>query len=174
MNLINACSMNYTDIVIYLIQNGADINIKDVYGNNCLLLVSRNGNLDLVKLFIEKNVDVNHKNNIGWTSLIMACVYGNLDVILYLLTISNIETEIKGRHFTEYLYYRIKHKFIQDYNMILSLKCPWCLKQTFCDTNRKYIIQECNICYDEKPCYIFNCFHTHMCCKYCLSKIYTS
>ena len=59
---------NNFQIVKVLIENGADINARNNYGQTPLHWI-RNDNLEIAKLLIESGADVNAKNNKGNTPL---------------------------------------------------------------------------------------------------------
>jgi ankyrin repeat protein len=57
----------YLDVVKYLIQNGADVNAQDTYGQTALIYAASNeyGVLEIVKYLVEHGADVNVKVNYG-------------------------------------------------------------------------------------------------------------
>ncbi|PWF94171.1 Ankyrin repeat protein [Spiroplasma poulsonii] len=59
-------------MVKLLIENGAEINHKNQFGNTPLILASQNGHTEIVKLLIENGAKINHKNQFGNTPLILA------------------------------------------------------------------------------------------------------
>lgn len=48
-----------------LIDKGADLNVRDKYGDTPLILAAKSGNSGMLRLLVEAKVDVNIKNNIG-------------------------------------------------------------------------------------------------------------
>ncbi len=101
----------------------------------------------------------------------MASLHKHLEIVKYLISIPGIELEDNGKHFTEYLPENLKKHFITKIN----LKCPWCRKNTFCDTATdlvlNLVIKECDICGEKKEIYYFDCFSSHGCCKDCVMKL---
>lgn len=67
-------------VIDFLIQNGADLEEKDIQGETALSLACISGQYDLAKLLIEKGADVNTKNKFGKTPLIVACECGNSNI----------------------------------------------------------------------------------------------
>ncbi len=62
--------------VDFLIENGADVNVKDNNGETPLMAASAFSNCRVIKLLIEKGADVNAKDNGGWSALIYAAYNG--------------------------------------------------------------------------------------------------
>lgn len=73
---------DYLEIVKYLVVKGANINVKDKYGNTLLMRID---SPNIVKYLIEKGLDVNAKNNDGYTPLMHAAYMGNIWVVEYLV-----------------------------------------------------------------------------------------
>ncbi len=72
--------------IMSLIEQGADINVKDDDGWTPLIYASRLGHLDLVKYLVENGADVSVKDGIeGWTALIHASIKGDVDIVKYLV-----------------------------------------------------------------------------------------
>jgi len=71
----------YTDIVKALIEAGADINVRNNYGNTALMLSSWYGSIDIVKTLIEAGADINEHDNDGDTALILSSCNGHSDVV---------------------------------------------------------------------------------------------
>lgn len=51
------------------IENGADVNAKDVWGKTALRSASQNGHFEIVKFLIENGADMNAKNKNNETAL---------------------------------------------------------------------------------------------------------
>ncbi len=93
MDLIDALMNGNLARIKQLLDNGTDINYKDINGNTSLMVASNFSNttssLDTVKLLLEYGADVDAKNNRGQTSLIFASQSSNdtssLDTVKLLL-----------------------------------------------------------------------------------------
>ena len=67
MDLIYASRDGDLEIVKFLAEQGADVNIQNIYGNTALILSSRLGHLEIVKFLIEQGADVNLRDDNGKT-----------------------------------------------------------------------------------------------------------
>ncbi|VDI47999.1 uncharacterized protein MGAL_10B000940 [Mytilus galloprovincialis] len=76
----------YEEIVEYLIQNCADVNLSDKDGETCLMTACKGGHVDLVKLLFSNISDINKADNKGTTAFKIACVMGHTKVAELLLT----------------------------------------------------------------------------------------
>ena len=56
-------SFNFSQVVKYLVENGADIHKPNINGGTCL--INSVQSVDLCKFLIEKNADVNAQDNSG-------------------------------------------------------------------------------------------------------------
>jgi hypothetical protein len=88
MSILEADTSSNIETVKLLLENGADVNAKDVIGWTPLMMSSRYSNTDsniqTVKLLLENGADVNAKYDKGWTPLMLASRYSTTD--------SNIQT----------------------------------------------------------------------------------
>ena len=88
--LMLACECGHKDIVLTLLETGADPNICDNDGDNALHYVllsnsSEDNILDIIQTLLSWNINVNGQNNNGMTPLMMACSKGYTEAILLLL-----------------------------------------------------------------------------------------
>ncbi|XP_071098478.1 serine/threonine-protein phosphatase 6 regulatory ankyrin repeat subunit A-like [Haliotis cracherodii] len=81
--LMRAVCGGHTDVVDFLVEHGADVNMVDNDGDGLLHLACEAGNLKMVKHVMSYS-DINLRDNIGWTPLAMAAVEGNFAVFKYL------------------------------------------------------------------------------------------
>ena len=79
-----AVSNRHGDIVEYLHQAGADVNIKDSDGNTPLMVAARQGCGDEVKYLHEAGADINIRNIYGNTAVMYAAQYRHGDIVRYL------------------------------------------------------------------------------------------
>jgi len=75
---------NNEQYLLYLLQNGANINQRDNNGKNALMIAIQYGHLELVKLLIKNGVNINEKDNYNCTPLHYTTKYARLK-IFYLL-----------------------------------------------------------------------------------------
>ena len=84
--LHRAIEAGKNDIARYLIEQGADINLKDKENDSPLHYVAIVGNLEIAKLLLARDVtSVNEGDNHQMTPLHLACERGHLDIITLLL-----------------------------------------------------------------------------------------
>lgn len=75
MNSILGKNIKYCKL---LIENGADINIRDNNGNSCLMLACKNDKLiDIMILLINNGADLSLRNNTGENCFIIASKFHN-------------------------------------------------------------------------------------------------
>jgi ankyrin repeat protein len=77
------------DVIQHLINNGADVNIRDNFGYTALIWASFYGHIDIVRLLIDAGADVNASANDGWTALAWAEWNNNTDIVELLRKRSN-------------------------------------------------------------------------------------
>jgi ankyrin repeat protein/uncharacterized caspase-like protein len=73
------------DIVNYLLDQGADVNHKNLWGENPIYSSIRMNNIEIIKTLIKNGGNVNAKNNHGESPLHIAVSIGNIEVIDYLI-----------------------------------------------------------------------------------------
>ncbi|XP_063913940.1 uncharacterized protein LOC135130477 isoform X2 [Zophobas morio] len=82
--LHNACSNGHYDVAVYLIENGADVNVKNVNGDVPLCFAANSGYLDIVKLLMEHGAELDVPNHHGTTGLYAAAANGHLKTVEFL------------------------------------------------------------------------------------------
>lgn len=87
MTALSLASIEYgnLEMIKYLLEKGADINVKNEDGSTALMTASMYGNLEIIKYLIENGADINAKDNDGSTALIYASKWGNLETVEYLV-----------------------------------------------------------------------------------------
>jgi ankyrin repeat protein len=78
-------SSNVFAIAKVLIANGAEINVKDNFGETPLLLAAYSGYIDVVQLLLDNKAEINSKANDGAIPLHLAAAKGHKDVVELLL-----------------------------------------------------------------------------------------
>ncbi len=69
----------------FLVDNGIDLNYKNSFGFNYLMIAAKEGMTPLIKKLIEKGMDVNAQSPEGGTALMLASLNGNTDTVKFLL-----------------------------------------------------------------------------------------
>jgi ankyrin repeat protein len=120
--LYYALSKNDYDMVKYLIDKGADVKVKDTYGDNCLQhylsfienfvgypkyeIIYRKHNSKIFDLLIESGADINNINKLKQSVLMTAIHQINSEAVNQLLT-SNVDIFYKDPSGETALYYAI-------------------------------------------------------------------
>ena len=76
---------NQSDIVKWLLDNGADINVLDGMNWTPLMIASYLGHTDIVKILKKKGANTDLKENHGWTALDLATLYHHEGIIELLM-----------------------------------------------------------------------------------------
>ena len=76
---------NYS-LITKLLEDGADPNLRNAYGNTALLDASALGLFNIVKKLLEFGADPNIPNKDGWTPLLIASNNGYSEIVKLLLT----------------------------------------------------------------------------------------
>ena len=76
--IIKTIESGDSDKVKRLIEEGADVNAKDNYGNTALMWASQHGYIEVAKLLIEAGADVNLR---GTTALMIALEEGHTEIV---------------------------------------------------------------------------------------------
>jgi len=96
--LLWAATRGHKYIVQILLDNGANINHQDNYGQTALLKAAYEGHKDIVQILLDNGANINHqrkKNNDGSTALMRAALGRNKDVVKLLLD-KGANTRLKG------------------------------------------------------------------------------
>jgi ankyrin repeat protein len=73
------------DVLALLLDNGADFNAKNIHGQTVLPEMARNKDIDAMRVLINKGADVNAKTNDGWTALMWGVSHGHPGMVKLLL-----------------------------------------------------------------------------------------
>jgi hypothetical protein len=93
--LHRAAANGHIEISRLLLQNGADVNVKDDGGNTPLHWAAEEDNIDVLHLLVENGADLEAQNNEGWRALHSAADQGHLPFIQEL--ISRYHVDINAR-----------------------------------------------------------------------------
>ncbi len=77
--LMNAGVKGYSDIVKFLLDNGADVNQKGDHHETALILSSAQADSEIVKLLLQKGAEVNARANNNETALMFAATFGRVE-----------------------------------------------------------------------------------------------
>ena len=105
--LIDAISSGNIKTVENYIQNGADVNAQDKYGNTPLIHAIGNKQYKLAKLLIEKGADVDTQDKHGYTPLIWG-IYYEQPKITKLLIEKGVDMNVQDKHCNNALIYAIE------------------------------------------------------------------
>jgi len=84
--LILASQQGRSDVVQFLIEHGAELDVRDLYGNNALWAACYSGNNDCIDALIKAGIDINYQNSAaGATALIYAASSDRESVVEQLL-----------------------------------------------------------------------------------------
>ncbi len=84
--LILACQQGRCDVVEFLIEQQAALDVVDQYGNNALWAACYAENSDCIDALIDAGIDINHQNSAsGATALIYAASSGREKIVEQLL-----------------------------------------------------------------------------------------
>jgi ankyrin repeat protein len=84
--LLLALSRRHTEMVKYLLEEGADVQMKYVTGNTALYLAAGRGHAEFVRLLLSySKAELNMRGQHGMTPLLLALSQGHTEVVKYLL-----------------------------------------------------------------------------------------
>ncbi|XP_065574903.1 putative ankyrin repeat protein RF_1087 [Artemia franciscana] len=87
----------HTRTVEYLLQSGADVNVKNENGTSPLHFAALNGNTQTVECLFKSGTDVNIRNNYGNTPLYLAAWEGHTEPVEYLIQ-SGADVNIRNNY----------------------------------------------------------------------------
>jgi len=73
------------EIIKYLIENGADVDTVNDYGQTILMFACKSNHLKMVQYLVEKGIQINATDNNNDTALILSCKYNNYVIAKYLV-----------------------------------------------------------------------------------------
>ncbi|KAJ6160634.1 hypothetical protein N7470_004030 [Penicillium chermesinum] len=94
--LVAACSRGHLEIVQMLLENGADMTLRDFDGHDSLTTASLNGHLEIVRLLVKRGADISVASNQGETSLYCAAYKGHFEILKLLIEKGG---DIEGHNF---------------------------------------------------------------------------
>lgn len=92
-----AVERGYGDIALFLVENGAEVNITDANGNTPLIfIIHKTGDVQITRRLLEKGAAVNAQNRTGETALMYAAWRGRADIVQLLLE-NQADATLKNR-----------------------------------------------------------------------------
>jgi len=85
--LFISCEEEKLNLIIYLVEQGADISKENYYHETPLFIFCWRRNLNIVKYLVKSGADINKENENGRTPLFDACKSGYIDLVNYLITL---------------------------------------------------------------------------------------
>jgi hypothetical protein len=83
--LMRATIRGHLEIVQYMVENGANLDLRSDDGNTALMFAAEKGNTAIVKYLVENDANINARNNKGETALSWAYDKGEMGVYDYLI-----------------------------------------------------------------------------------------
>lgn len=123
--LLNALSENNALIVKILADLGADVNVKDKWGNTPLMHAAYNGCKERVELLLNVNADVNSESMYGNTPLMWAASEGYTEIVQLLISANANINHTNTRDYTS-----LMHGVIKGHKEVVKI-----LLQSGCDIN---------------------------------------
>jgi ankyrin repeat protein len=89
--LMRAAEYQRTDVVTFLLENGADVNIKNKRNDRTALMeASSSGNIVIIKQLVERGAEINAKTNTNSTALHFAAMWGHVEAVKLLIELGAI------------------------------------------------------------------------------------
>jgi ankyrin repeat protein len=80
------------------LDDGANVNWKDMSGNTALMRASQNGHVEIVRLLLEKGAQIDTQSNTGFTALMAASFASGTIECVRLLLEKGANMYIKNKH----------------------------------------------------------------------------
>jgi len=96
-NLRIAAMGGYSNVLEWLLQNGANVNHQCCFGTTPIMRAARVGHMKCIQILLSHNADINIKSNDDHTVLMSACILGREDVFDLLLKIG---TDVNAKKIT--------------------------------------------------------------------------
>ncbi|WP_297204616.1 ankyrin repeat domain-containing protein [uncultured Brachyspira sp.] len=120
--LLYSIYKNNLDITRLLIENGANLNIKDFKTWNSIMYAAAFSDINTLSLIVEKDETlIESKTEFDVNALHIASDHNNLDAIMYLCTNSNIDINERDIDGWTSLYHAANSKSMEAYNLLIRL-----------------------------------------------------
>jgi ankyrin repeat protein len=97
--LMLAAQNNHVQVVRYLHEKGADINLCNSMKNTALMLAAEAGHDEAVKLLIECGANIGLHNQYGHTALIIAAGKGHLEVVKLIVQKDPAQVKVRNNYY---------------------------------------------------------------------------
>ncbi len=126
--LVWACLNGHTEVAKLLIEQGADLNIQDVFSLTALRWACINDHTEVAKLLIEKGAVLNKQGEDSHTALRWACIHGHTEICKAILSHAIILPELTEKDF-KLMLYKLWKKFQCSKDMRVAIALKLELKQ---------------------------------------------
>ncbi|GFR24737.1 hypothetical protein TNCT_330401, partial [Trichonephila clavata] len=83
--LHHAACEGRSEVVKFLVNNGANPRIKNTFGRQPIHIAAREGHVDVIGLFLLEGIDINEADQFGYTPLHYAAYYDKLEMVQFLI-----------------------------------------------------------------------------------------
>jgi len=87
--------------LLELLEDGAEVDALDRYGQTALMLAARNGFFDAVAVLIDADADLDHTSKYNLSALMLATINDHLDIVEQLVA-AGADLEIAGSGASRY------------------------------------------------------------------------
>ena len=94
--LMTAAYNGHLAICRLLIDKGAKVEAKNIFGKTPLHFAAWNGHVEIVRLLCDRGADVEARDNIVWRPLLLAAYWGNISVVKELIEERNAEINARN------------------------------------------------------------------------------
>lgn len=101
--LMDAAGKEQTEVAQFLIQAGAEVNVRDYYGNTALMKAASRGNLDIVESLLNAKADINARSEWHNTALENAIRNKKFNVVKKLLESGALISDKEEKNLLEVL-----------------------------------------------------------------------
>jgi len=91
--LMLAAGNGHTEIVVQLLNKGADVNAESPDGATALIIAAENGHTKIAAELLDQGADVNAESD-GYTALMLAAKRGHAETVLALLSRNDVDWQI--------------------------------------------------------------------------------
>lgn len=93
--LFEAVKRGCQEIVKFLLENSANVNYQDTFGETPLCLAVKNKNIEMIKILLEAGANINHKDRFDYTILSLALKTNDAEVVKVIVSHPQIDLNEK-------------------------------------------------------------------------------